>query len=351
MEMQLDLVRAHLAKGTISASNGWVYLPEKLANQHPLYGNGGWSALLLFGVLIYGPLRILASWIIQSSQPALSMGILISLATLIPLIIAGLLLLTHHTEAQKYFYAAFALHLASVLLRLAFEKSPMAGPAAAIIVPTGIWVSYIWLSKRINVTTQNRVRPNDPFLQSIGIGKEIFFDSTLSRQGSLISRLGFQINELVSRGSDEITGANKATTRKNPLTRLLADVGSSFDSGMKKYLSRLQNGDEITPSNLPADAVGRLLPGGIASDRPDRIQWKECPACAEVIRRRARHCKHCNLTYSDTEYLKEQNAFEALENDQPHRQSQRREQGVKESGGNVPQTPNPFLMSRDRNNS
>ena len=188
-------------------------------------------------------------------------------------------------------------------------------------------------------------------MQSIGIGKEIFFDSTLSRQGSLISRLGFQINELVSRGSDEITGANKATTRKNPLTRLLADVGSSFDGGMKKYLSQLQNGDEITPSNLPADTVGRLLPGGIASDRPDQIQWKECPACAEVIRRRARHCKHCNLTYSDTEYLKEQDAFEALENDQPDRQSQRREQGVKESGGNVPQPPNPFLMSRDRNNS
>jgi len=332
METQLDLARADLEKGTISSSNGWVYLPEKLANQHPLYGNGSWAALLLFGVFIYGPLRVLASWIIQSSQPAISLGTLISLVTLIPLIIAGLLLFTHHKDTQKYFYAAFALNLASVLLRLAFDGSPMAGPAAAVTIPTGIWVSYIWLSKRINVTTQNRVRPNDPFLKSIGIGKEIAFDSNASRQGSLINRLGSLINELVTREADETAGAKKATPRKNALTRLVGDIRSSFDNGMRIYLSRLQNSGETTPGNLPVDAVGRLI-GGVASDKPDLIQWKECPVCAEVIKRRARICKHCNHTYSDADYLQEQNAFAALEYDQHRGQRQDQEQVVKESGG------------------
>jgi hypothetical protein len=333
METQLDLVRADLEKGTIFSSNGWVNLPEKLANQHPLYGNGGWSALLLFGVLIYGPLRILTSLIIQSSQPAISMGILLSIATLIPLIISGLLLVTHHKDTQKYFYAAFGLHLISVLIRLAFDESPMAGPAAAITVPTAIWASYIWLSKRINVTTQNRVRPNDPFLQSVGIGKDIFGDSHSSGQGSLINRFGSLINELVSRATNEAAGAKKATSRKSALTRLVGDIGSSFDNGMRKYLSRLQNSGEITPSDLPIDTIGRLLPGGVASDKPDLIKWKECPKCAEVIKRRARHCRHCSHTYLDADYLQEQNAFAALEDDQPHDQNQEQEKAVNEVGG------------------
>ena len=57
------------------------------------------------------------------------------------------------------------------------------------------------------------------------------------------------------------------------------------------------------------------LVGGIASTQTDLIQSKECPKCAEVIKRRARRCKHCSYEYTETDYVKEQAAFDKHEDD------------------------------------
>jgi len=46
---------------------------------------------------------------------------------------------------------------------------------------------------------------------------------------------------------------------------------------------------------------------------PDLIYGKECPQCAQSIRRRARLCPHCKYLYPEDVYAAEQEAFATLE--------------------------------------
>ncbi len=58
--------------------------------------------------------------------------------------------------------------------------------------------------------------------------------------------------------------------------------------------------------------IGRII-DGVASVEPDLIDSKECPHCAEVMKRRSYTCKPCGFTYSEEAYKESQKAFAELE--------------------------------------
>ena len=68
-------------------------------------------------------------------------------------------------------------------------------------------------------------------------------------------------------------------------------------------------------NDLQATTAMRIV-DVLASTHTVLIQSKECPKCAEVIKRRDRHCKHCNYEYTEADYDKEQAAFAKLEDDE-----------------------------------
>ena len=52
-------------------------------------------------------------------------------------------------------------------------------------------------------------------------------------------------------------------------------------------------------------------------DGDSEITYKECPSCAERIKIRAKHCRHCDHTYFASQYETEQEAFAHLVGDSP----------------------------------
>jgi flagellar biosynthesis GTPase FlhF len=116
-----------------------------------------------------------------------------------------------------------------------------------------------------------------------------------------------------------------------------ADKGVLISSVEKEHAEQV---DKITPVNdaleMPEpmdnqkdgnELTARIV-GGIASTQTDLIQSKECPKCAEVIKRRTRFCKHCNYKYTEANYVKEQDAFAKFEDGE--RQKERAEEEERE---------------------
>lgn len=58
--------------------------------------------------------------------------------------------------------------------------------------------------------------------------------------------------------------------------------------------------------------VGRIV-NGVATIEDDLIGGKDCPQCAQSIRRRARFCRQCKYSYPEDVYAAEQEAFATLE--------------------------------------
>ena len=58
--------------------------------------------------------------------------------------------------------------------------------------------------------------------------------------------------------------------------------------------------------------IGRII-DGVATVEPDLIVSKECPHCAELMKRRSYTCKACGFTYSKEAYKESQKALAELE--------------------------------------
>ncbi len=139
----------------------WAYLDEPSARSHPLYGVEGWAALLGVSLAFIGP-AIAILQLLQNRATGLEFAIE---AALTALVIGYALFVAYLLWAQS---AGFRLHytilagigLAFGLIALVIEPVSALREMAVAVV----WLAYVYLSRRINVTTLKRVRLGDPYL-------------------------------------------------------------------------------------------------------------------------------------------------------------------------------------------
>ena len=150
--------------------------PDVVKDRHPLYGIGGWAVPLILG-LVAGPFVDLIMTINYAKhlpsrwQFIFYLRAIVGFATLW----AALRLANHKEDFQYVCTAVFAGWLAfgTVLALVAAEGLSRRRSGVLLVewtraaIPSGLWLLYVWRSKRVNVTCRSRVRPNDPFLQHI----------------------------------------------------------------------------------------------------------------------------------------------------------------------------------------
>ncbi len=160
-------------------AKGWVYLaPDVVKDRHPLYGIGGWAILLMLGLVADPLVNLLvtinyARHLSSGWQFIFYIRAIVGFATL-----WAALRLANHKENFQYVCTAVVaglLALDTVLALVAAEGLSKRGSEALLVewvraaIPSGLWLVYIWRSKRVNVTCRSRVRPNDPFLQHVSL--------------------------------------------------------------------------------------------------------------------------------------------------------------------------------------
>lgn len=170
------------------AASTWTTLPRDLAEQHPLYGIGGWMLVVLL-TCAAAPLRAIFHIVPLTSLEYTSFRQ--DIATLIAaesfaVAVRGLwgvlnmfLILRKHSAFPPSYIAswlAFAgLFIADLVVSYSllgqvvvakFSTPAGAGIVAGVIIGTGVWTSYAWSSRRVNVTFRHRVPMNDPMLRN-----------------------------------------------------------------------------------------------------------------------------------------------------------------------------------------
>lgn len=165
----------------LAAVGRWRSIPRNEALRDPLYGPGGLMVSLLVGILLNVPLRA-AEYL--AAMPALSGGVPGWLASLHLAMTVDVLLFTGlYTVA---FVAALkrlplfprllaAIWLVDIAMQLGIARAVAAAPgvpadvAAAlqallwgnvqkVLISAAVWLPYLALSKRVNVTYRHRVR-------------------------------------------------------------------------------------------------------------------------------------------------------------------------------------------------
>ena len=148
-------------------NRGWVYISEAAARLHPLYGLDGWLWLIAAKLLLGPPLILLFHDVVLANEFApyktdfahilLVTGphVLYSWFVFFLMIWRRERFRTHFTLLSLLEIGGSAVGVALIGLHdLAFRH----------FVLTPIFLAYIYLSKRINVTFLLRVRSTDPFL-------------------------------------------------------------------------------------------------------------------------------------------------------------------------------------------
>jgi len=138
----------------------WVTIGRDKARAHPLYGFGGWNWILLLLCLGEGVMACvfigddLTSRLVLALSLALSVTLVFSARIFRPLFFA-------------YAGLSIAVALFDTFLGIAHTmKIPIGSGMSPSLMMTIIFVIYVRESRRINVTMCNRVKADDPFLET-----------------------------------------------------------------------------------------------------------------------------------------------------------------------------------------
>lgn len=175
------------------ASNGsWTTVPLEIAKRHALYGVAGWLYLVAIGCIVT-PLRsivslgpIYAGIDYASLHPTLSTFIIVEIAlnaaiilwsvanifmlfgkyALFPRSYAGMIgfsavLVTGDAVATKFVMDAIG---QPSTWESIFDQETIREVGRSIIAAL-VWIPYVFISRRVNVTFLNRVRGDDPLLR------------------------------------------------------------------------------------------------------------------------------------------------------------------------------------------
>jgi hypothetical protein len=144
----------------------WVYLAQELAEQHPLHGIGGWTGLLL-ALMILG--AAIGLWALFQLGGLLAYGGLIVvlflavLAVQILNIVTIVLLINRSPAFPPTFIALSVISIVLTLILLAlgdFSVGNIIGMISQIL-----WLCYVLMSRRVNVTFRRRVEREDEWLK------------------------------------------------------------------------------------------------------------------------------------------------------------------------------------------
>lgn len=170
-------------------TDGWVTVSQPAARRHPLYGIRGWSIVLLLRLFLGAALSTISVarlifLLVKHDQPVGQLLTAnISMAMLWALIFLGLgvALLKKNVWFINVYVSVVAVGILLTLAAPLVDTLIRGVPADRIFakVPSAIWLTrggfavldialcgYVLLSRRINVTTKNRVRPDDPILKA-----------------------------------------------------------------------------------------------------------------------------------------------------------------------------------------
>lgn len=169
--------------------SNWITLPQNNAANHPAYGiNGAASFLRAVSVVLPG-LGFLQSigtlpQIISTRGSLLPIDYLLVVPYVVFFLWSGqnaILLGKQNASFIRSFFAFLAAGpVISISVQLIWlvntgsqaKAETLSVSLLSIILAWGIWaaiwVPYVLFSKRINVTLLNRVKSNDPYLQTVG---------------------------------------------------------------------------------------------------------------------------------------------------------------------------------------
>jgi hypothetical protein len=150
----------------------WLELDPADAQRHPLYGVGGWLALLAV-ILIVGAVLV-AITAFQLLNMAFSgegsPGVLmIVMGFILPAFLVQIWLIVLLFRLSPIFPAALLI-VSGMAIALGVPSMLAFPPPAprdlVSIAVIAIWMAYLVLSVRVNVTFKHRVRPGDPLLKA-----------------------------------------------------------------------------------------------------------------------------------------------------------------------------------------
>lgn len=155
----------------------WVYIDEASARRHPLYGIKGWARFLWVVFVVLGPILGFGEFmkgILEAHKNAVTVTPIEVWTTVIQIIIFVLYgwflayLLSYHKASFVFHYVIYSIviFVLSGSVLILSEVTSEVTAAIKDIIGASIWLVYVLMSKRINVTTAKRVRADDPILSS-----------------------------------------------------------------------------------------------------------------------------------------------------------------------------------------
>jgi hypothetical protein len=140
----------------------WTYVPVHIAEQHPLYGVGGWMALLMVLLAIGAAFGVFTFFRLAGhfGQGGLIAFLVVLLGVTTAAQIACLVLGAMKSPAfPPVFIVLAVLSIVFAVIGMAQDRASLADIAAVVI--NAIWIGYVSVSRRVNVTYRRRVANTD----------------------------------------------------------------------------------------------------------------------------------------------------------------------------------------------